>query len=73
MSTAMEQHMKQLDVSTMSNNVSCKNSRLMATGLNGSTTLKKARTIEKNFIVGLARRNDGKQSIKEAVNESFAR
>lgn len=29
MTTAMELHQRQLDVSTMSNNVSCKNSRLM--------------------------------------------
>lgn len=69
--------MKQLDSSTMSNNVSYKNSRLMATIPGGSSTttagLNKARTIESIFLESVAKRNQTKASIKDSINESYAR
>ena len=73
-STAMERHMKQLDVTTMGNNFSCKNSRLMATVSKLSSGLNKARTIESfKTEQGKHKASKGKQSIKDVINESFAK
>ena len=80
MATAMELHKRQLNISTISNNVSCKNSRLLnnfenlasgaVTTTNTSKVLTKHNTIENGLILSLVGRSQ--KSMKQAIKESFA-
>ena len=76
MATAMELHQRQLDLSAMSNDVSCKNSRLMnLTGTAATSTSKhplgKQKTIEGFFGTGFGAGSASHKSVKQAVNEGF--